>query len=414
MRKGAMSCLVMVAALAVLGVGRGESSGPMRQPASPSEVTGERIENIGRALMDRVLDLVGEVPDVSLPPETFQAILERWRSTPECSVPVGLLPAEASEIARFLSEEDAGTLEATIAGFMIDGWGRAIEVYLEPIAFPARPRIVLRSPGANGEFEALVYESGEFAAEDEHDDIVWAFDQFCRWPAEPAPEEESEASPSSDADRQARTMVDFRNLGTALMSWLTDQLTDETDYAMEDAESAEPSAPCPASDPPSAGEANGDGESGKRARGYWMPSPGMRLDGTEVAAILHPSNTFFYMQSVPARDGWGESLEVYLEREDFSADPLIVIRSPGRDGAFDGDCYTVGPFDAEDADQDIVWADGFFLRWPEGSAGMTNYDTVDAREDVEVPKADDSPTPAPVESEAEGPSRPPGKSATEG
>lgn len=77
----------------------------------------------------------------------------------------------------------------------------------------------------------------------------------------------------------------------------------------------------------------------------------------------------------PARDGWGEPIEVYLRRDELPAEQVVVIRSPGRDGVFDSDCYTVGPFDGEDADQDIVWADGFFMRWPEGSAGLSNGDT---------------------------------------
>jgi len=407
MRKDTTSGLLMVAMLTVLGTGRGDSSRPMRQSATPSEVTQERIENIGRALVNRVIDLAEKVPDGDYPPETLRAILEQWQSTPECSVAVGLVPAGAAEIARFISEETAGTLEPVIAGFMIDGWGRPIEVNLEPMVFPLRPRIVLRSSGANGDFESLVYEAGEFAAEDEQDDIVWSFDQFCRWPAEPASEDLSDVSPSSDADRQARTIVDVRNLGVASLSWLTDQLTDETDYATGTGESADAGLPCPSPDPSSGGEANGDGGSGRRARGFWMPSLGMRLDESEVAAILHPSNTFFYMQSVPARDGWGEPLEVYLEQENFLAEPLIVIRSPGRDGSFDGDCYTVGPFDAEDADQDIVWADGYFMRWPDGAKSLASGDTAPGGADTVDPEGSDSSTPAPAESDAEDPGRPP-------
>jgi hypothetical protein len=43
----------------------------------------------------------------------------------------------------------------------------------------------------------------------------------------------------------------------------------------------------------------------------------------------------------------------------------MAIRSAGRDGAFSGDTYTAGAFDPLDYDQDIVWADGVFIRWPQ-------------------------------------------------
>ena len=45
---------------------------------------------------------------------------------------------------------------------------------------------------------------------------------------------------------------------------------------------------------------------------------------------------------------------------------VMLIRSPGFDGSFSADSYSVGPFLATDYDQDIVWADGNFLRWPVG------------------------------------------------
>lgn len=41
-----------------------------------------------------------------------------------------------------------------------------------------------------------------------------------------------------------------------------------------------------------------------------MPPLGERMDPAEVEAILHPSNTFFYMHAAPVRDGWGETIEV--------------------------------------------------------------------------------------------------------
>jgi len=45
----------------------------------------------------------------------------------------------------------------------------------------------------------------------------------------------------------------------------------------------------------------------------------------------------------------------------------MMIRSPGRDGVFSAADYDVSSFTPSDFDQDIVWADGFFIRWPEKS-----------------------------------------------
>lgn len=375
MGKGATSVLLMVAISVALGSGRGESSNPRLQPATPAETTEERIEEIGRALSEAALDLAGGVPADTYPPEAALAILRRWTTTPECSVPAGLATANAGEIARYISEEAPESVEPAIAGILVDGWGNPIEVYLEPIALPERPRIVLRSPGANGEFEGLVYEAGEFAADDGDDDIVWSFGQFCRRSAEPTAEDASEEPPTTDADRQARTLTDLRHLGVALMSWFTDQLTDERDESARPSDPATTSAPCSPADAPSGAAVSAGRESPESPRGFRIPPQADRIDRGELEALLHPSDTFFYMETVPAQDGWGAPLEVYLQREDLSAEQLITIRSPGRDGSFEADCYTVGPFDPEDADQDIVWADGFFVRWPEDATPLEPGDT---------------------------------------
>jgi hypothetical protein len=79
---------------------------------------------------------------------------------------------------------------------------------------------------------------------------------------------------------------------------------------------------------------------------------------------LHPSDTFFYLIDIPTEDGWGHPLEVYVG-SDLLAPAVFLIRSPGRDGVFETEEYEVGPFPRRDYDADIVWAAGYFLRWPE-------------------------------------------------
>jgi hypothetical protein len=43
----------------------------------------------------------------------------------------------------------------------------------------------------------------------------------------------------------------------------------------------------------------------------------------------------------------------------------MAIRSPGNDGTFSGNRYELGAFQPGDANQDLVWMNGFFIRWPE-------------------------------------------------
>ncbi|MCZ6727544.1 MAG: hypothetical protein O7A98_09365, partial [Acidobacteria bacterium] len=83
-------------------------------------------------------------------------------------------------------------------------------------------------------------------------------------------------------------------------------------------------------------------------------------------STLFPGSTFFYIQTVPEFDGWGNNFEYRLGTQ-LLAGQVIGIRSPGRDDATSGNTYLLGPFIATDYDQDIVWADGFFVHYPAGA-----------------------------------------------
>jgi len=137
--------------------------------------------------------------------------------------------------------------------------------------------------------------------------------------------------------KQKRTMADQRNVGTAFLSWVTDQAS---------------------------AAAAGQGVT------TWAGSFYSTKDHAWLSATLHPSSTFFYMNEVPALDGWKHSFLV-----GYGGDPLaiqvIALGSGGRDGgAVPMTTFattTIGPFTPTDYDQDIIWADGFFVRWPGGS-----------------------------------------------
>lgn len=167
---------------------------------------------------------------------------------------------------------------------------------------------------------------------------------------------------------QKRTESDIRNTGAAMSSWLTDQV--------------------------------GQGSKGSVLAGYQenpnhkaggallvradltrrvlfatpplgAPSPVMqgasydlglisRITAEELEKLLVPQ----YLTSLPKTDGWGHAYEYYLNVANPLAPQVMAIRSPGRDGIASGSVYSVAKFAPDNFDEDIVWADGFFVRWP--------------------------------------------------
>ena len=138
-------------------------------------------------------------------------------------------------------------------------------------------------------------------------------------------------TPRTDLEAQEQTVADISNIGTAMFSWLTDQV-------------------------------------GAAAAGQSQvpePAPVDLADYREIShrdleKILVPR----YIKRIPEVDGWGHSYKFYLNANSL-AEEIMSIRSAGRDGAFDGSSYVVGYFDPERFDEDIVWSDGFFVRWPQ-------------------------------------------------
>jgi len=80
-----------------------------------------------------------------------------------------------------------------------------------------------------------------------------------------------------------------------------------------------------------------------------------RVQVDELTSLLVPA----FIQQVPEVDGWKHQYEYY-----FGGD-LVLIRSPGCTGSFRDTVYEAGPFLPTDYDQDIVWANGSFVRWPQ-------------------------------------------------
>jgi prepilin-type N-terminal cleavage/methylation domain-containing protein len=134
---------------------------------------------------------------------------------------------------------------------------------------------------------------------------------------------------------QRRTMANMRNLGTAWYSWLTDV--------------ASVSA------------------AGANAFDWSLLDRDITAEGLLTTLYLNP--TMFYTRHVPKDDGWGNEFD-YAWSGNPSSQQVIGMRSFGRDG-LEGpgykNPYSVGPFVSTAYDEDIVWSDGVFIRYPQGS-----------------------------------------------
>jgi type II secretion system protein G len=134
--------------------------------------------------------------------------------------------------------------------------------------------------------------------------------------------------------KQKRTEADMRNVGTAMMSWLTDQA--------------------------------GAAAAGSAATGDVDLSKFVSTDAASLTTVLVTQ----YIQSVPRLDGWRHNYSYYMNY----ANPLggvgiMAIVSYGRDGVADGTTYSVTGFDPTNYDRDLVWADGYFVRFPQKTTG---------------------------------------------
>lgn len=192
-----------------------------------------------------------------------------------------------------------------------------------------------------------------------------------------APTEAAADDVSTDASAQAQTVEDVRTVGTAMFTWLTDQVG----AAPRDAGSLRAVAATRSRPWMSGVDASS---------GVWYPgltlaalAVPVQSDGSkqvvdssgipeiswaDLAKALVPT----YIGELPERDGWGHDYAYQLDVANPLNQRVMVIRSPGRDGVFSGseNSYVLGAFPSTDYDEDIVWSDGFFVRWPESMDGL--------------------------------------------
>ncbi|MBZ0111335.1 MAG: prepilin-type N-terminal cleavage/methylation domain-containing protein [Thermoanaerobaculia bacterium] len=127
--------------------------------------------------------------------------------------------------------------------------------------------------------------------------------------------------------KQKRSMADARIVGTAMMSWLSDR-----SQAM------------------AAGAALDDVDMANY--------PVITVEDLEAQLVPQ------YLQDVPERDGWKQVFDFRLDLDEVDGS-IMAARSRGADNAYSTDVYSPSSFDPTDYAQDIVWIDGFFIRWPQ-------------------------------------------------
>jgi prepilin-type N-terminal cleavage/methylation domain-containing protein len=129
--------------------------------------------------------------------------------------------------------------------------------------------------------------------------------------------------------KQKRTMADMRITGGAMFSWLTDQV--------------------------------GAAAAGQASTQINLADFGGLKTVADLNTILVPQ----YLQDIPVKDGWKSPYHYYLNTTNPHSRHVMAIRSQGRNSQPEANTYTVTGFDPTDYDQDVIWADGFMVRWPD-------------------------------------------------
>jgi prepilin-type N-terminal cleavage/methylation domain-containing protein len=128
--------------------------------------------------------------------------------------------------------------------------------------------------------------------------------------------------------KQKRTVADMRITGTAMFSWLSDEV-------------------------------------GAAAAGAAITSVDIgqykAIDLPTLRDLLTPQ----YIETIQKLDGWKTDYQYFLDPTNPLNQQVMAIGSGGRDRSTVSGSYSVAGFDPTDYDQDIVWADGFFVRWPQ-------------------------------------------------
>jgi type IV pilus assembly protein PilA len=137
--------------------------------------------------------------------------------------------------------------------------------------------------------------------------------------------------------RQKNTMASERNVGTAMMARITDE---------------------------GAAAAAGAAAQTVQLSDFTAQTPAPTLIATRDA--LYTTLVPQYIQDVPSLDSWKQTFTYRLSLDPRSLRQAIAV-SCGKDGSC-ATSWPVGTFFATEYTQDIVWADGQFVRYPSGQS----------------------------------------------
>lgn len=144
-------------------------------------------------------------------------------------------------------------------------------------------------------------------------------------PAAPAP---------TDIEKVKQAVTDLRMTGTAVWAWYKDQMLPKRKPGLSMSGDTAP----------------------KTVKMDEVPV----ISASELRKLLVP----VYVQDIPEVDPWGKPYEYRLNTANPDAVRMMSLRTAGADGQFSGDEYPVGSYLPTEAQNDMVWIDGYFVRWP--------------------------------------------------
>jgi general secretion pathway protein G len=129
--------------------------------------------------------------------------------------------------------------------------------------------------------------------------------------------------------KQKKTMAEIHETGEAMTHWFLDQVSADA--------------------------------AGATVAQFSLSDYGSPVTIETLSEMLVPD----YIAHLDERDAWGNPYEFYLQSGRVELQYVMAIRSQGQDGQFEGDTYNPGPFKVTQYAEDLVWADGNFIRWPQ-------------------------------------------------
>ena len=93
------------------------------------------------------------------------------------------------------------------------------------------------------------------------------------------------------------------------------------------------------------------------------------ITASDLMGMFHSLHeTHYEPTELSPKDGWEWDLQFCVFG--MGKDTQYGIRSPGKDGKWEGDYYWIWPTDSWDYDRDIVFANGQFVQWEVGGSAV--------------------------------------------